>query len=58
MLCYTTYGEFQEQMNERYHRTGQRLQFPEMISRMQQKGLLYPEKPTFEFKFGCRPDDR
>ncbi len=40
MQIYTTYGRFQEEMNNYYKRTGLKLQFMEMISRMQQKGLL------------------
>ena len=40
MAGYTTYGKFQEEMNSYHKRTGLKLQFIEMISRMEQKGLL------------------
>ncbi|BBF42780.1 two-component response regulator yesN [Lachnospiraceae bacterium KM106-2] len=40
MLKYTTYGKFQEQMNQYYKRTGNRMQFNEMVRYMSQKDLL------------------
>ncbi|MBO6127948.1 MAG: helix-turn-helix transcriptional regulator [Pseudobutyrivibrio sp.] len=45
MNVITTYGKFQNEMNEHYARTGLKLQFTEMISRMQEKGLL-DSRPT------------
>ena len=52
MQRYTTYGKFQEEMNNYHEKTGLRLQFMEMISRMEQKGLLS------ETPIGVRiPDD-
>ena len=52
MQRYTTYGKFQEEMNNYHEKTGLRLQFMEMISRMDQKGLLS------ETPIGVRiPDD-
>ncbi|WP_026665273.1 helix-turn-helix transcriptional regulator [Butyrivibrio sp. FC2001] len=40
MQAYTTYGKFQKEMNAYYKRTGSKLQFIEMIQRMEEKGLL------------------
>lgn len=40
MNGYTTYGKFQSEMNDYYKRTGLKLQFMEMIQRMEQKGLM------------------
>ncbi len=40
MKIYTTYGKFQNEMNEYYKRTGLKLQFTEMINRMEEKGLM------------------
>lgn len=40
MLAYTTYGKFQDEMNNYYQRTGSKLQFMEMINRMLTKGLM------------------
>lgn len=40
MVGYTTYGKFQQEMTSYYKKTGSKLQFMEMIGRMQAKGLL------------------
>ena len=40
MGYYTTYGEFQEQMNQYHSFSGGGMQYPEMIDRMYQKKLL------------------
>ena len=40
MNVYTTYGKFQNEMNAYYKRTGLKLQFTEMMKRMQEKGLM------------------
>ena len=45
MIVYTTYGQFQREMNEYYKRTGSKLQFPEMMRRMHKKGLLEKVPP-------------
>ena len=42
MKGYTTYGKFQSELNNYYKRTGNKLQFVEMMNRMDQKGLLEP----------------
>ena len=45
MEYYITYGEFQKQMKDYYLRTGNRMQFPEMITYLYNKGLLYDTPP-------------
>ncbi len=40
MIGYTTYGKFQNEMNTYFKKTGNRLQFMEMIWRMQEHGLM------------------
>lgn len=40
MNVYTTYGKFQNEMNEHYKRTGIKLQFTEMMARMHERGLM------------------
>ena len=40
MVEYTTYGEFQKEMNAHFKRTGLKLQFTEMMYRMHEKGKL------------------
>ena len=40
MVGYTTYGAFQKEMNRYYKRTGNKLQFMEMIWRMHDQGLM------------------
>ena len=40
MNVYTTYGKFQNEMNAYYKRTGLKLQFAEMMKRMNEKGLM------------------
>ena len=37
---FTTYGKLQKEMNSYYERTGSKLQFIEMVNRMETKGLL------------------
>ncbi len=46
MKKYTTYGKFQNEMNSYYKRTGMKLQFTEMMQRMNEKGLL-STSPSF-----------
>lgn len=46
MAYYITYGEFQRQMKDYYLRTGNRMQFPEMINYLYKKGLLLEERPS------------
>lgn len=46
MAFYTTYGKFQQQMKEYFLRTGQRMQFPEMVDYMYLKGLLEEADPV------------
>lgn len=48
MAYYLTFGEFQSYMNEYYHSTGRRLQFPEMTSRLKKMGLLHDYLPAPE----------
>lgn len=45
MYVYTTYGKFQEEMNSYHKKTGSKLQFMEMMFRMQAKGLM-DTRPT------------
>ncbi len=40
MKVYTTYGKFQHEMNDYYKRTGNKLQFVEMVARMDEKGMM------------------
>ncbi|WP_026512136.1 MULTISPECIES: AraC family transcriptional regulator [unclassified Butyrivibrio] len=46
MIKYTTYGKFQSEMNSYYKRTGMKMQFPEMIARMDEKGLM-DQSPSY-----------
>ncbi len=46
MTKYTTYGKFQNEMNSYYSRTGMKLQFTEMIQRMEEKGMM-DSAPSF-----------
>lgn len=46
MAYYITYGEFQRHMKEYYLRTGNRMQFPEMINYLYRKGLLLDKHPA------------
>ena len=46
MAYYITYGEFQKHMTEYYRTTGKRMQFPEMIEILYQRGLLMTERPA------------
>ncbi len=47
MRIYTTYGKFQSEMDSYYKRTGHKLQFVEMLMRMNDKGLLDTVPPRF-----------
>ena len=60
MAYYITYGEFQRHMKEYYLRTGNRMQFPEMINYLYNKGLLMdtPPQPLPSSRiFGDMDDD-
>lgn len=45
MSYYITYGEFQKRMKDYYLRTGNRMQFPEMVNYLYKKGLLEDTPP-------------
>lgn len=60
MSYYITYGEFQKQMKDYYMRTGNRMQFPEMVNYLYKKGLLAqspPEITSFSKIFGDMSDE-
>ena len=60
MAYYITYGEFHRHMKEYYLRTGNRMQFPEMINYLYNKGLLMdtPPQPLPSSRiFGDMDDD-
>lgn len=42
MQVFTTFGKFQSEMDSYYKRTGHKLQFIEMMTRMYEKGMLDP----------------
>jgi len=46
MAFYITCGEFQRHMKEYFERTGNRMQFPEMVDYLHRKGLLLTERPS------------
>ncbi|HUM83213.1 MAG TPA: AraC family transcriptional regulator [Lachnospiraceae bacterium] len=46
MAWYAAYGEIQKQLTGYYKRTGNRMQFPEIIDYMYNKGLLLEERPN------------
>ena len=43
---YITYGEFQRHLSEYFHRTGNRMQFPEMVDYLYNRGLLSDVPPV------------
>lgn len=60
MAYYITYGEFQYYLKDYYQRTGNRMQFLEMVSYLKRKGLLSescPETPPAHQMFSHMPDD-
>lgn len=47
MAYYITYGEFQSALQDYYLRTGNRMQYPEMIDYLYKKGMLSQETPAY-----------
>lgn len=60
MAYYITYGEIQRHLKEHYQRTGSGMQFPEIVSYLQRKGMLSESRPETlpgHKMFGEMPDE-